>query len=138
MSATRNLKAQRADGTIVEFAVEVSEGEPWRIEFAGFDGAMHRFEAADLFEALRAMREDLEREGCRLLCAGARPDVAPSPMSRQMGAGRKAYILRLVQPAATADLVDIFDDAAPAAVGTVAEQRAYVAAWTASLRAQRQ
>jgi len=138
MSAAQNLKAQLADGTIVEFAVDVSQGEPWRIEFAGFEGARRRFEAADLFEALRAMREDLERDGYRLLCAGARPDVAASPMSRQMGGGRKAYVMRLGQPAATADLIDIFDDAAPAAVGTVAEQRAYFAAWTRSLRAQRQ
>ena len=59
-----------------------------------------------------------------LLCAGARPDIFPSGMSRGMGDGRKAYITRLGQPALRTGLVDIFDDAELDAVRTIEEQTA--------------
>lgn len=58
-------------------------------------------------------------------------------MSRSMGGGRKAYVMRLGQSAGTHDLVDIFNPVELEAVGTVEEQRAYVDAWLASLKQKR-
>jgi len=69
-----------------------------------------------------------------LLCAGARPDVFPSGMSRGMGDGRKAYITRLGQRALRTDLVDIFDDAELDAVRTIEEQTAFHERWVEALR----
>jgi hypothetical protein len=50
-----------------------------------------------------------------------------------MGGGQKAYVIRPGKQAT--ELVDIFDYAEPALVGTVQQQRDYVEAWWASLRA---
>ena len=94
---------------------------------------MRRLEAPDLFEALREMRAELESAGCQLLCAGARPYVTVSGMSRSMGGGRKGYIVHLGSPASRTDMVDIFDYAEPALVGTIQQQRDYFRAWAESL-----
>jgi hypothetical protein len=134
MSRVENIKARLSNGKLKEFHVKASEEEPWQLEFCGVDGSILCFKATDLFEALRAMREDLERDGCQLLCAGARPDVTPSGMSRSMSGGRKAYIVRQGSPASRTDIVDIFDYAEPKLVGTVQQQREYFHAWTHSLR----
>ena len=69
----------------------------------------------------RALREYLETSGCQLLCAGARPDDVLSAMSRSVGGGRQAYVVRLRSQ--DEELVDIFDYAEPALVGTVQQQR---------------
>jgi hypothetical protein len=137
MSKTENIKARLPDGALRDFPVKVSEYEPWTIEFHGLDGSIRCCQATDLFNALQEMRKDLESAGCQLLCAGARPDVTPSGMSRSMGGGRKAYIVHLGSPASRTEMVDIFDYAEPAVVGTVQQQRDYIRAWYESLR-QRQ
>lgn len=80
-----------------------------------------------MFEALIALRLLLERRGGCLLCAGARTNVFPSSMSRDMGGGRMAYVLRLGEPAL--ELVDIFASAERSQVGTVEEQRAFQSLW---------
>jgi hypothetical protein len=102
--------------------------EAW-LEFRDFDGTLRRFEASDIFEALVAVRRSFEERGCRLLCAGARPDVWPSGMGRSMARGRKAYVTRLGSPAKLEALVDIFDPATTELVGTVEEQRAFHEKW---------
>lgn len=48
--------------------------------------------------------------------------VPPSGMSRSMGRGRKANVMRLGEPADEAGLVDIFDPAEATQVGTVDER----------------
>ena len=50
------------------------------------------------------------------------------------GGGRKAYILHMGRPGSMTEMVDIFDYAEPAVVGTVQQQREYVQAWVALLR----
>src|SRR5438309_1168607 len=65
-------------------------------------------EGADHFDALCRVREALEPLGMHLLCYGASRNVFPSGMGRDMGDGRKAYRMRMGQPATLADLVSIF------------------------------
>jgi hypothetical protein len=136
MSRFESILARLPDGALMELRVEASEDEPWQLEFRGLDGVVHQYRATDLFRAFRDMREDLERKGVQLLCAGARPDVTPSAMSRSMGGGRKAYVVRQGKQASMADLVDIFDYAELAIVGSVEQQRDYFETWARSLREQ--
>jgi hypothetical protein len=132
MSETRNLQIKFSDGSTRECSVSIAESPPWNLSVAGADLGPWQFDRPDLFEGLIAFREELEKIGARLLCAGARPEVYPSGMSRNMGGGRKAYIHPL--GASATEMVDIFDFAPPESVGTVAEQRAFRDRWIQSLR----
>jgi hypothetical protein len=114
--------------------IKVSEDPPWALEYEGINGGIRRIEASDLFEALREMRKELEDAGYLLLCAGSRPDVNPSGMSRGMGGGRKAYVMRCGRPGNFSEMIDIFDYAEPATVGTIQQQEQYLQAWIESLR----
>jgi len=129
-------KARLSDGSVKELRLAVSvdlQCELWQIELLDFEKSMACFREKDLYDGLQALREYLEARGYQLLCAGARPDVVPSGMSRSMGGGRQAYVIRPgKQPT---ELVDIFDYAEPALVGTVQQQREYVESWRTSLRA---
>jgi hypothetical protein len=86
-------------------------------------------EASDLFAALCQVRRQLEARDVVLCCAGARRDVWPSGMARDMGQGLKAYQLSLPRTAERPPLVGIFDPASSEDVGTVAEQEAFAQAW---------
>lgn len=87
----------------------------------------------DLFDTLCRLRQCLEGKGCQLLCNAARKDAYPSRMARQMGGGRKVYLLANGRQARREDLVDAFGPAEFHQVGTVAEQRAAYEAWSRSL-----
>jgi len=81
------------------------------------------FDADDLYECLRAFRRVIEPDGFRVLCQGARPNVCPSGMTRQMGGALKSYAHTLGQPALTKDLVETFDPVEDIrSVSTVEEQ----------------
>ena len=83
-------------------------------------------EGVDLFDALMQVRRQLEADG-RIPCvAGARLDVYPSGMSRQMSGGRQAYVHVHGRRPDRDDLVDIFESADPADVGTIEQQRASI------------
>jgi hypothetical protein len=131
MSETRKLRVEVADGSVAEIAVEFSTHEPWIIWVSGLGTGACEFTGGDLFEALVALRTELERAGKRLICAGARIDSFPSGMSRSMGGGRRAYITRLGAPAT--ETVDIFDTTSSDSVGTVSEQKAFHDQWVRSL-----
>lgn len=90
------------------------------------------FSGDDLFECLIALRRELEKAGVRILCNGARVDAYPSGMSRSMGGARKVYITELGKPGT--ELVEIFDQADLAKVGSVEEQRTFHQLWVDSLR----
>jgi hypothetical protein len=132
MSETKTIKARQPDGTIEECSVQI--GPQWKLVFSGSGMQGREFSNGDLFDALTSLRRALENTGVQLLCAGARPDVFPSGMSRDMGGGRKAYITKLGRPALQTDLVDIFDYSDPQSVGTVSDQQAFHEKWIASLR----
>jgi hypothetical protein len=91
------------------------------------------FTAPDLLDALVAFRLYLEGRECRLLCNAARRDTYPSRMAREMGGGRKVYVLRMGHQARMSDLVDSLEEASPELVTTVAAQKAAYEAWLDSL-----
>jgi len=133
MSERKTIRVLFADGRVEAYAIDVGDSDD-PVLGVSIPGVERRtFSGDDLFEALKALRKDLEGIQARLLCAGARRDVFPSAMSRDMSGGRKAYITRIGEPARRKDLVDIFDEAAPASIGTVAEQSAFHKRWADSL-----
>jgi hypothetical protein len=134
MSEIKAIKARRPDGTTEECTVEIVQNPQSKLVFfgAGFQG--REFSGGDLFDAFTSLRKTLEEAGVQLLCAGARPEVFPSGMSRDMGGGRKAYITKLGNPALRTDLVDIFDYSDAQSVGSVSDQHAFHERWVASLR----
>lgn len=133
MSKIESVKAMLPDGTLKAMQITVSEVPPWFLEYEGFDGIRHEHKASDLFEALRAMRKQLESSGCRLLCAGARIDATSSRMSRNMGGGRRVAIVHHGIPASKDEVVDIFQYAEPEKIGTVQQQQDFTRSWLTSL-----
>lgn len=103
----------------------IEDSAPWGLRLVVEDREF-RSHGEDLFESLGSLRRLLEAED-RLLCvAGARGDVFPSGMSRQMSGGRKAYrVVRGRRPGRN-DLVDIFDPASCDEVMGVDDQVASV------------
>jgi len=87
----------------------------------------------DYFESLIKIRENLEARDWKILCNGARVDVYPSRMSRQMSMGLKAYTLKLGVQASLRDLVDILDEAELEKIGTIVEQINNYRLWVSSL-----
>lgn len=82
----------------------------------------------DYFAALVPLRQQLETRGELLIVLGARPDVRASGMQRDMGLGLCAYRLsdeRGPRP----EVCNVFTETDPDAVGSVAEQQAWHAAW---------
>ena len=80
----------------------------------------------DLFDSLAKLRRLLEVND-RVLCVeGARGDVFPSGMARQMSGGRKAYRIVRGRRPGREDLVDIFDPTCCDEVVTVEGQAAAV------------
>lgn len=134
MSQVKKINVMLSDRVIQECSIEYMDAYPWILKCFGLELKQHIFEGNDLFESLTAFRQELESQGIQLLCAGARPDVYPSGMSRGMGGGKKAYITRLGQPALNNDLIDIFDYTEPDKVGTIDEQWAFHERWIAALR----
>jgi hypothetical protein len=94
---------------------------------------MVSIEADDVFAALVKLRLQLEDRDRLLLCNAARKDAYPSRMLREMGGGRKSYLLRQGQQASKRDLIDVFEPAAYEQVGTVEEQRQEYEKWLRSL-----
>ncbi|MEW1568938.1 hypothetical protein AB0454_39020 [Streptomyces sp. NPDC093509] len=66
------------------------------------------YEDVDLLECFKSARRDLENRGLLLCCQGARSNVFPSGMTRQMTDGRLAYSLEAGKELSDDDLVDIF------------------------------
>jgi hypothetical protein len=133
MSEIKVIQARHPDGTKEECSVEISNGPDWKRLFSGVGLENRLFTGNDLFAAFISLRRALEESGIKLLCAGFRPDVYPSGMSRSMGGGRKAYVTKLGQPARSAP-VDIFDFSDAELIGSVSEQQAFHDQWVASLQ----
>jgi hypothetical protein len=91
-------------------------------------------QAEDCFAALQIIRRQAEGRDWKICCKGARRNVWPSAMSRQMGGGVKAYVLEMGQQGRADSLVDIFDDDQPESYSSVADQESYASAWIESLR----
>jgi hypothetical protein len=87
----------------------------------------------DQFECLLQLRNEVEPLGYRILVNGARRNVWPSGMGRDMGGGRKAFVLVLGVPGRP-DLVDIFEPAPESEIARVEDQRAFFERWLAERR----
>jgi hypothetical protein len=134
MSETKSVQVRFPDGTISKCAIELSVSSTFKLVFSGIDLETQEFFGEDFFDALIGLRLELEKRWIQLLCAGSRPDVWPSGMGRDMSGGRKAYVTHMDAPSRESDLVDIFDYADPASVGSVAEQKAFHEEFTRSVR----
>lgn len=124
MSQQRSLTIINSDGSIGSLQVEISIGRVCTIQHGD-----EQFAGSDLFAALENFRLKLEQEHIQVVCNGAREDVYPSGMCRDMGSGSRAYILKPNQRPTLKDLVNIFDAAEPSQVTSVAAQQAYWEAW---------
>lgn len=91
------------------------------------------FKADDLFSCMAKLRDWLDGYSFKPLCNGARLDVFPSAMSRQMSGGRLAYKHKLNHQCSRADLVDIFQSAPPEMLATTTEQKEFHEKWMKSL-----
>jgi hypothetical protein len=121
-----------ANGEIVESSFSIARTEPFFLEVDGYGPGKLRVEAEDLFECLAKLRLDLEKDGAKVLCNGARADAFPSGMAREMSGGKKVYLLRMGEPANPNDLVNTFDEAPVDKIASVADQREYYLAWVKS------
>ena len=133
-SERKAVRVLAPNGEIRDCEIEISGVPPCDIVFSGMDLETQNFTGEDLFDAFIQLRLELEKRGLLLLCAGCRPDVFPSGMSRSMGGGRKAYITHMDAPSPKTDLIDIFDYAGPERVGSVAQQKAFHKKWVESRR----
>lgn len=104
----------------------------YHLELAAPEIGTRSTDASDVFECMCQLRARLDREGIRLCCNGARPDVWPSGMARDMGGGLRAYVLELGRRASIDDLVDIFDAAPIEDIASVEEQRLFAKKWLAT------
>ncbi|WP_141399166.1 hypothetical protein [Curtobacterium sp. 'Ferrero'] len=95
------------------------------------EGLRFRGEGSDVTAALDALRSRLEAADLLIQVAGAEPDVVVSPMSRQMGQGRRGYRVQIGRPADRDAMVDVLE---PAKHGvTLAEQSDAANRWYRSL-----
>jgi hypothetical protein len=128
-----DVSVRTACGEIVRYEVNIRDSAPCcSIDVSASGSKTQCFGGSDLFEAMIAWRRILDAVGSKLLCAGARTDVFPSGMLRDMSGGRKAYILRMGAQGRSEDIVDIFSATEPELVGTVGEQREYALRWRGS------
>ena len=101
------------DANIVSVQLELLEEFPSEPDVMGInlniDGQISCFKGENFFDALLALRKELEKRNIQILCNGAAENVYPSTMQLAMGDGRLAYKLYLGQQARMLDLVDIFE-----------------------------
>ena len=90
-------------------------------------------EGSDYFDALVALRRQLEAQDTLIRVNGVSLNVWPSGMSRSMGGGIRAYRMTLGSQARTADLVHIFECSTGIEPATIAEQERFRDEWFASL-----
>jgi hypothetical protein len=123
---TENLKIQCKDGSIIDgkvlyFRRTITPYE-WTIEFTASIFDKMEFTSGDMFECLIMLRKELIKYNCILLCNGARLDVYPSGMCRDMGDGLVAHISKPGGSVSEEDLVYIFDYAQSELIASVEEQ----------------
>ncbi len=127
------IKIQGNDSKNRECHLALSVGNTCQITVIDPVRGTQAFIGTDLFECLKEWRKEYEKFGELILCCGARVDVYVSRMQRQMGRGRRAYVLHLGKQGATEDTVDIFDDASAEKIVTVEKQKMFFDDWIKSL-----
>ena len=116
-----------SNNRLIKGKVSYSNDLPCHLELDINSRRKFQSDGEDVFQCLQMIRLDLENQGIKILCNGARKNVSPSGMGRQMSNGQKIYVLNLGQSAT--ELVDIFDPAEVTEIGTVAEQLDFYKEW---------
>lgn len=132
MTTATQITVIDARGEAHRYGISVSDAEPWCLKMRDGSLCESEFRDRDLFEALCRLREHFENKGEKVVCAGARFDVFPSGMSREMTGGRKAYVMKLGRQAT--EIVDIFDAANLLEISSVEDQREFRDQWIRSLQ----
>jgi hypothetical protein len=125
---TRTLNIRHNNGHIIVGEIEYfifGYDQECTLEFNSSLTEKLMFTESDFFECLIMLREELDRFSYYPLCNGARIDVYPSGMCRDMGNGLCAYIHAPNKQVDMEDLVDIFDYANPDLIASVDEQRKF-------------
>lgn len=128
------LKISSMSGESEPCEIDFEQGSPMQVQVRTQHFGVITFTDNDLFGALSKLRLQLEQDSYLLLCNAARKDAYPSRMAREMGGGRKIYLLTHGVQARREDLVDIFGAASLDQVCTVAEQHARYEDWIRSLK----
>ena len=133
MGNVRSIKARHANGDVEECSIQIVRDSQYKLIFSGAGFQEQKFSSSDQFGALMLLRLELEKINVQLLCNGARRDVFPSGMGRDMGGGN-GYLMKLGCRASSADLVGIFEYSDDPSLGSVAEQLAFRKEWRESLQ----
>lgn len=138
--AIKSVEIVRADGS--KFPAELwvwyedaDTHDPWGEERLSlrFGNREITHSRENVWDALCAIRRELEIEGMLLGCYGASRDCYPSGMSLSMGGGGLVYRLFLGRSARQADLVDLLDTGPDVLPATMEEQAQFYSGWMASL-----
>jgi hypothetical protein len=136
--ATGGTRSSRDLFTVAKDGVEDSwwhltvtqdDGDGYTLYLESPSGDSWVAEGPNAWDALRALRMQVEPLGYRLCCAGARINAYVSGMSVSMSAGELAYPLHRWRRPRTKQLVEIFSYAPAGKVGTVAEQDRFYEEW---------
>lgn len=123
------IRALTPDG-VQEWALDRADADvALELTLRAPDGRAWTATGVDSFRALEALRLQVEPDGIRLCCNGARPEVYPSRMAIAGTDGDVAYRLRRGRRKSARRLVKALDPADCADVVTVAEQRAWYEDW---------
>ena len=136
MAIAKTVLVSKADGAMTSILFTLGKKDrnqvnlSWTMNDLNINGEAT---ADDYFDCLLQIREIFEKTNMKILCNGARYDVYPSRMSRQMGKGIKAYAVTMGKQAMEDSLVDIFESADLVKIGTIQQQRDYYNDWLDSL-----
>lgn len=131
-SSKKEIDICCSNGTKTVAALDISASSPWNFGFHWLNEKLS-FDGSDLFVCLVELRKFLAARDCIPLCNGARIDVFPSAMSREMSGGRIAYVTTMGKSTSREDIVDIFDATDEPKVGSVDEQKTFHENWGKSL-----
>ena len=132
------ITLRKADGSSVAGEIRCWHDDPLASEpdqvrlCLEFEGRSIQASAGDAFNALCALRHQLEAYQMRPCCYGASKNVYPSGMCLDMGQGYTAYKLYLGEYGRIANLVGIFDTGDDVDPATVEEQAMFYDEWLAS------
>ncbi len=127
------IRALLPTDEIINCTTNYTDSAPWKININCEKNGVFQSEGNDLFESFVNLRQQLRSKEIILLCNGSRRNIFPSPMLRQSGGGKKAYLLRLGVPARREDIVNIFDSVEINNVDTIENQKDFYGQWLNSL-----
>ncbi len=133
MNNEKTIRALLPNDEIINCTVSYANSSPWSLNIDCGNNGIFESKGSDLFDSFINIRQKLRSKEIILLCNGSRRNIFPSPMLRQSGGGKKAYLLRLGVPARKEDIVNIFDPIEINNVDTLENQKYFYDQWLSSL-----